>query len=186
MTNESGIVIPVSVPVKIETGDSLPTLDKVRDGVDGLRTAIDVLKNSNQDSVIPGFVKGMDEQISITEDNINNLLYSRKQIESAQSPHEKDVLQKNFIQSYNRAIQSVQNLFRGVQASNDLGEMLTSEVHDVFSEALRPAATDLRRTLTATAKTLSAKSGNQAIGTIIEHALHSDALMGDRQRSRCD
>ena len=167
----------ITIPLEIDVSKALPAIEDVASGVDKLKTSLDVLSHENKDSLIPGYVRDVDEQISITTDNVDKLMSMRSRIDMASSNHEREIMTKNFVHAYNRAIQSVVDLSHGLQASKDLGEMISTDVHDIFSAALTPAASQLKSAFNAVARNTTRRmGGTQPQQSIIGSFLQSPDL----------
>ena len=168
--------LSISIPLEIDVSKALPSLDEVSGGVDKLKMALDTLKNSNQDSIIPGFVRDMDEQIDVVYNNVEHLMSSRKAIDSSTSNTDRNYNLQNFQNAYNRAIRSVLDLASGLESSKNLGQMISSDVHAMFTASMKPAATQLKAAFNSVAQNLSGAFGNQRQEDIIKTFLGSSDL----------
>ena len=171
-------IMPIRIPIEVDTSKALPQITDVQEGVDKLQIAIDTLRNSNQESIIPGFVRDIDEQLSITSENIGHLMSARQKIDYSTNDQERAQLTKNFQAMYNRAIRSVNDIQKSIQASADLGAMVTEDVRGMFTDALRPAAVALKNSFNAQAAALSKSSGNQIRDTITKSFFGSPEFHG--------
>ena len=166
----------ISIPLEIDVSKAMPAIEEVTGGVDKLKTALDILSNENQESIIPGFVRDMDEQISITRENVDHLMSYRTAIDNSSNDAEKQLYQKNFQNAYNRAIRSVMDLANGLSASKDLGEIVSADIHEVFTSAFKPAATQIKTAFNSVASNLAHSMGSQDRETITSRFLNSSDL----------